>query len=85
MKLIEYSTVNGWRFELIVGDDGDYAFYQCRGEITYDGEHDKMQKPNLWDAAVKLGNILEKDGLEVDVSHSEKNWVEVNINNYKTL
>ena len=85
MKLIEYCTVNGWRFELVVRNGVDYAFYQCKGEIMYDDEHDQIPEPNLWDAAVRLGNILEKDGLKVDVSHSEKGWVEVTINNYKTL
>ena len=80
MKLIEYSTVNGWRFELVVQDDGNDVFYQCRGEVMYDDEHDEMPEPSLWDAAVKLGDILAKDGLDVDVNHSEKGWVEVSIN-----
>ena len=85
MKLIEYSTVNGWRFELVVQNDGDDVFYQCRGEVMYDDEHDEMPEPSLWDAAVKLGDILTKDGLDVDVNHSEKGWVEVTINNYKAF
>ena len=49
----------------------------------YDDDHDQMPEPSLWDAAVKLGTILTKDGLDVDVNHSEKGWVEVTINNYK--
>ena len=72
MKLIEYSTVNGWRFELVVQDGGDDVFYQCRGEVMYDDEHDEMPEPSLWDAAVKLGDILTKDGLDVDVNREAK-------------
>jgi hypothetical protein len=49
----------------------------------YDDYHDQIPEPKLWDAAVKLGEILAKDGLDVDVNHSEKGWVEVTINNYK--
>ena len=43
MKLIEYSTVNGWRFELGVQYGGDDVFYQCRGEVMYDDEHDEKE------------------------------------------
>ena len=41
MRLIDYSAVNGWRFELVVQNDGDDVFYQCRGEVMYDDEHDR--------------------------------------------
>ena len=81
MKLDAVWIVSNWRFELVVQDEND-VFYQCRGEVMYDEEHDQMPEPSLWDAAVKLGDILAKDGLDVDVNHSEKGWVEVTINNY---
>ncbi len=80
MKLNDYIAVSGWNFELVVQNDGDDVFYQCRGEVMYDEEHDQMPEPALWSAAVKLGEILTKDGLDVDVNHSEKGWVEVTIN-----
>ena len=83
MRLNDYIAVNGWGFELVVQNDGEDVFYQCRGEVMYDDYHDQIPEPKLWDAAVKLGEILAKDGLDVDVNHSEKGWVEVTINNYK--
>ena len=83
MRLNDYIAVSGWNFELVVQDDGNDVFYQCRGEVMYDDDHDQMPEPSLWDAAVKLGTILTKDGLDVAVNHSEKGWVEVTINNYK--
>jgi len=85
MRLNDYIAVNGWNFEKVVQDDENDVFYQCRGEVMYDDEHDQMPEPSLWDAAVKLGTILTKDGLDVDVNHSEKGWVEVTINNYKAF
>ena len=83
MKLNDYIAVNGWNFELVVQDDGNDVFYQCRGEVMYDDDHDQMPEPSLWRAAEKLEDILAKDGLNVCANHSEKGWVEVTINNYK--
>ena len=83
MKLNDYIAVNGWNFELVVGDDKNDVYYQCRGEVMYDDEHDQMPEPSLWQAAEKLNTILTKDGLDADTNHSEKGWVEVTINNYK--
>jgi len=72
--------VNGWDFEYVSQGDGNDQFYQCRGEVMYDDEHDQIPEPSLWRAALKLEQILTNDGLDVDSSHSEKGWVEVNIN-----
>ena len=72
--------VNGWDFEYVSQDDGNDQFYQCRGEVMYDDEHDQIPEPSLWRAALKLEQILTNDGLDVDSSQSEKGWVEVNIN-----
>mgnify|MGYP007134742364 CR=1 FL=1 len=72
-------TVNGWDFELVINDYND-RFYQCRGEVMYDDEHDEMPEPSLMRAAEKLEEILTKDGLDVYAGHSEKGWVEVTIN-----
>ena len=79
MELCENITVNGWDFELVINDEDD-IFYQCRGEVMYDDEHDEMPEPSLWRAAQKLVDILVKDGLRVYAGHSEKGWVEVTIN-----
>lgn len=80
MELVEEIRVNGWEFKL-----QDYGpedrFYQCRGAIMYDQDHDETPEPELWRAAHKLAGILTKDGLDVEVEHSEKGWVEVVIIN----
>ena len=80
MELVEEIRVNGWEFKL-----QDYGpedrFYQCRGAIMYDQDHDETPEPELWRAAHKLAEILTRDGLEVEVEHSEKGWVEVVIIN----
>ena len=83
MRLNDYIAVSGWNFEKVVQDDENDVFYQCRGEVMYDDEHDEMPEPSLWRAAEKLEEILTKDGLKVYAGHSEKGWVEVTINNYK--
>lgn len=72
-------TVNGWDFELVKNSESD-MFYQCRGAVMYDDEHDEMPEPSLWKAANKLEDILTKDGLKVYTEHSEKGWVEVTLN-----
>lgn len=79
MELTKNIRVNGWDFELVVNDIND-RFYQCRGEVMYDDEHDEIPEPSLWRAAEKLEEILTKDGLKVYAGHSEKGWVEVTIN-----
>jgi len=70
--------VNGWDFEYVENDYDD-KFYQCRGEVMYDGEHDQIPEPSLWQAAEKLENILAEDGIKSYAGHSEKGWVEVTI------
>ena len=79
MELNDYIAVNGWNFELI-DNNVDDVFYQCRGEVMYDDDHDQIPEPSLWRAAEKLEEILTKDGLNVYAGHSEKGWVEVTIN-----
>ena len=74
--------VNGWDFEYVENDYDD-KFYQCRGEVMYDDDHDEMPEPDLWDAAIKLEDQLTKDGIKCEASHSEKGWVEVTILNQK--
>jgi hypothetical protein len=79
IELCESITVNGWDFELVNNDTND-RFYQCRGAVMYDDEHDEIPEPSLWRAAQKLEEILTNDGLNVYSDHSEKGWVEVTIN-----
>jgi hypothetical protein len=73
--------VNGWDFEYVSQDFGFHQFYQCRGEVMYDDDHDEMPEPALWEAALKLEKQLTDEGLKCDANHSEKGWVEVTIFN----
>ena len=76
----ENVRLNGWDFEYVSQDDGNDQFYQCRGEVMYDDEHDQIPEPALWDAAIKLEDELTKAGIKCEANHSEKGWVEVTIN-----
>lgn len=80
MELCENITVNGWDFELVENDLDD-VFYQCKGELMYDDEHNEVPESSLWRAAEELEAILTEDGLKVNVGHSEKGWVEVTLTN----
>ena len=73
--------VSGWDFEYVSQDNGDDQFYQCRGEVMYDDEHDQIPEPALWNAALKLEKELTEEGYRCDANHSEKGWVEVTIYN----
>ena len=79
----ENVRVNGWDFEYVSQDDGNDQFYQCRGEVMYDDEHDQIPEPSLWNAALKLEKELTEEGYRCDANHSEKGWVEVTILNQK--
>ena len=74
-------VINGWKFEFVSQDNGDDQFYQCRGEVMYDDEHDQIPEPKLWVAALKLEEILMEEGVTSEAGHSEKGWVEVTIQN----
>ena len=70
--------VQGYEFEFV--DQGsDDRFYQCRGDIYYDDEHDQIPEPGLWKAALELEQQLKDDGYIADANYSEKGWVEVTI------
>mgnify|MGYP003151253824 FL=1 len=71
----------GYDFEFVSQDQGNDEFYQCRGEVMYDDDHDETPEPELWDAALKLESKLIADGEKACASHSEKGWVEVQILN----
>jgi len=74
--LEEKMSTDGFTFELVDNGDDEY-FYQCRGIVTYDDDHDEIPEPELWQAAEDLANVLEDDGYITSVDHSEKGWVEV--------
>ncbi len=70
--------IKGYEFEFV--DQGpDDRFYQCRGDVYYDDEHDEIPEPGLWEAALELEQQLKDDGYVADANHSEKGWVEVTI------
>ena len=69
--LKETRTIEYFDFDL----QGDR--YECRGELTYDDEHDEIPQPELWNAAHILALELQKEGYDCIISHSEKGWVEV--------
>ena len=71
--------VDGYDFEFVSQDQGNDEFYQCRGEVMYDDDHDETPEPGLWDAALKLERKLTADGENACASHSEKGWVEVQL------
>jgi hypothetical protein len=72
------STVRVGRF--VFEYNTDCNFYECRGEVMYDDEHDQIPEPALWSEAHELKSKLEAEGYkDVEVSHSEKGWVEVNV------
>ena len=73
--------VDGYNFEFVSQDGGSDQFYQCRGEVMYDDEHDEMPEPALWRAAMKLEQKLIDSGDKAEAGHSEKGWVEVTILN----
>ncbi len=72
-------TINGWKFQLV--EQEEFKFYECRGAVMYDDEHDQIPEPSLWTAAVKLENELLSEGYLAEANHSEKGWVEVTIQN----
>lgn len=69
----DYRRVNGWEFEW----KKEYNWYQCRGEVMYDDEHDEMPEPSLLQAAYDLAKELQSEGVEASPEWSEKGWVEV--------
>lgn len=77
--MIENRTVNGYDFTFVSQDGGRDQFYQCRGEVMYDDEHDETPEPGLWRAAIELEKELLSEGFDSEACHSEKGWVEVNI------
>ena len=73
-------TINGYDFEYVANDQETY--YQCRGEVWYDDDHDETPERGLWIASCKLADELKEEGYNACSSHSEKGWCEVFIYNH---
>jgi hypothetical protein len=74
MENLEKSyTFNGYTFKLYEGEN----FYECRGDVFYDDDHDETPDPELWSGAIDLQKYFKSIGIDSDVSYSEKGWVEV--------
>ena len=69
-------TIDGYTFKY----NEENKFYECRGDVCYDDEHDEVPEEGLWKAALKLEQKLKNQGLEAEADYSEKGWVEVYIN-----
>jgi len=70
-------TIDGYTFEY----NKENKFYECRGDVCYDDEHDEVPEEGLWNAACKLEQRLKNQGIDAEIEHSEKGWVEVCIIN----
>tara|TARA_R110002020_G_scaffold36503_5_gene109808 strand:+ start:12020 stop:12247 length:228 start_codon:yes stop_codon:yes gene_type:complete len=70
-------TIDGYTFEY----DSENKQYECRGDVCYDDEHDEVPEEGLWKAACKLHQKLKNQGVDSEIDHSEKGWVEVFICN----
>lgn len=66
-------TIDGYTFMY----DSESKFYECRGDVCYDDEHDEVPEEGLWNAACKLEKMLKNRGIDAQAEHSEKGWVEV--------
>ena len=81
VELAETISVGHYDFELVKDDEGNDIYYQCRGEVMYDDEHDQIPEPGLWKTAQIVVEQLKTDGHKATRGHSEKGWVEVYIIN----
>ena len=79
MSMKENRRVRGYEFEFVSQNDGDDEFYQCRGQVHYDDEHDEQPEPGLWLAAMQLESDLIIEGYKADAGYSEKGWCEVTL------
>lgn len=66
-------TIDGFTFEL------DDSCYECRGAMYHDDDHDQVPEPKLQEAAYKLQALLKSEGIDSEVEHGEKGWIEVYI------
>lgn len=70
-------TIDGYTFKY----SEEHKFYECRGDVCYDDDHDEIPEEGLWNAACKLKQKLNNQGIDTEVEYSEKGWVEVCIIN----
>jgi len=85
---MENKTVLGLEFEWISDGNGysNTGFYQCKGRIMFDDEHDEIPDPIVVNAAEELAKRLCKiPGIESEVDYSEKGWVEVHVTENRSV
>ena len=76
-ELKKTQIVNGWQFEF----SEEHNWFECKGPVNYNDEHDEIADSNLWKAACELTSKLKRAGLKATPSYSEKGWVEILIKN----
>lgn len=81
MRELENKCINGYDFDY----NKDENYFECRGEVCWDDEHDQVPEPGLWRAASKLVLELKELGYTSSKEHSEKGWVEVQVQMNKTI
>ena len=75
----ENIKIRSFNFEWVDGVNG-YSiggYYQCRGDIHWNDEHDEIPDPLLWIAAMELEEKITDEGFLAQAEYSEKGWVEV--------
>tara|TARA_R110001599_G_scaffold284256_1_gene486249 strand:+ start:229 stop:456 length:228 start_codon:yes stop_codon:yes gene_type:complete len=68
--------IDGYTFKY----NEEHKFYECRGDVCYDEDHDEVPEEGLWTAGCKLEQKLKNQGIDAEVEYSEKGWIEVCIN-----
>lgn len=71
----ESIRVDGWDFSY----DKDHEFYECRGPVSWNDDHDEEADPSLWQAVLRLEKMLNEDGFDTQANYSEKGWCEIEI------
>ena len=72
--LSKSKVIGGYRFDLRDGN-----CYECRGGTYHDEDHDQVPEPSLQLAAASLQVKLKEEGLNTQIEHGEKGWIEIYI------
>jgi hypothetical protein len=75
--LSKSKVIGGHKFDL--NDDAIGTYYECRGNIYHDEDHDEVPEPSLQRAAESLKVKLKEEGVKSHIEHGEKGWIEVYI------
>jgi len=74
-ELLEDREIKGWHFEWNKED----SYYQCRGSVCYDEDHDEIPEQSLIAAAMQLELNLVLAGYDTDLQYGEKGYIYINI------